>query len=111
MGGGESRRGCDEGGDRGARIEPLDELFEYEHAAGDGRVEGGGKPGRGAAGDQDAQVREVATGEGGDNDRRGSTHLDRRRLPTQRHAAADGQEPADAFDGQDPESVRSDAAG
>src|SRR6202012_5327106 len=110
MCGGESRRRRDEGGDGRARIETLDELFEYEHAAGDGRVEGGGQPGRGTAGDQDAQVREVTPGDSGDDDRGGPAHLDRRPLAAEGHAAADRQQPADVLDGQDPESVRSDTA-
>ena len=85
---GETGRGRHQRGDRRARVEAFDELFEDEHAAGDRRVECGGQPRRGATGDQDAQVGEVASGQGGDDDGCGPAHLDRRSLTAQGQATA-----------------------
>ena len=99
VGGSEPGRGRHQGGDRGARVEALDELFEDEHTAGDGRIECGGKPGSGATGDQNAQVGLVASGESGDDDGRGPTHLNRGTLAAEGQSGADGQQATDVLDG------------
>ncbi len=107
---GEARRGRHQRCDRGAWVEAFDELFEDEHATCDGCVERGREPGRGTAGDQDAQVGDVASGERGDDDGRGTAHLDRRALAAQGQATANRQQTTDVFDRQNPEPVWLDAA-